>query len=266
MTLTNLARRALPALLMTSSVTLLSAGIFNWAPPQSSAQAGSPSLEPGDPNFDMTPLPQTPTPDPSVASPTPGFSLVLPSGIPYPSHFPSSSASPGLPPTSPTPPGSVVSGDSLPTRIVVPSLGIDLPVIVGDTGYPLCNVAQYLLGFSNPGQAGTTYLYGHARAGMFLPLLEESEDRDGRGMIGALVKLYTADLKLHMYQIEIVKRHATDLTLAYDMPAGQHRLIMQTSEGPHGTIPKLQVAAKPIGIFTATAADALPDPKPKVCS
>ena len=132
------------------------------------------------------------------------------------------------------------------TRIVVPSLGIDLPVIVGDTGYPLCNVAQYLLGFSNPGQAGHDLpLRPRPRRTCSCRCWTESEDDDGAGMIGALVKLYTADRSCTCTRSTIVKRHATDLSLAYDMPAGQHRLIMQTSEGPHGTIPKLQVAAKP---------------------
>ena len=92
---------------------------------------------------------------------------------------------------------------------------------------------------------------------MFLPLLDESEKSDGAGMIGALVKVYTADLKLHLYQINIVKRHATDLSLAFDLAPGEHRLIMQTSEGPHGTVPKLQVAAKPLGVYVASAAEAL---------
>jgi hypothetical protein len=138
--------------------------------------------------------------------------------------------------------------------------------VPSNTDFPLCNVAQYLFGFANPGQPGTTYVYGHARTGMFLPLLDESEKSDnGASMIGALVNLYTADLKLHIYQIDVVKQHATDLTLAYDLDPGQHRLILQTSEGPHGTIPKLQVAAAPIGIYTATAAEALPTPHPKVC-
>ena len=98
--------------------------------------------------------------------------------------------------------------------------------------YPLCDVAQYLYGFANPGQPGTTYLYGHARAGMFLPLLDESERNDGAGMIGAIVKLYTADSKLHLYQINIVKRHATDLSLAFDLGPGQHRLIIADQRRP----------------------------------
>ena len=229
--------RLLPALLMASSVTLLTAGVFNWAPPQTLAEVPTPTptADAGNPIF-----------------PTPGATATA-------SPRPTSSVNPSAP-ASPTP-----ATYALPTRIVVPSLAIDMPVMEGITDYPLCDVAQYLLGFSNPGQPGTTYLYAHARKGMFLPLLEQSEINDGAGMLGALVKVYTADSLLHLYEINIVKRHATDLTLAYDLEPGEHRLIMQTSEGPSGTIPKLQVAATPIGVYEATPEEALPSPEPKIC-
>jgi len=147
----------------------------------------------------------------------------------------------------------------------VAALHIDLPIIKSSSSYPKCNVAQYLTNFVNPGQPGTTYLYGHARRGMFLPLLTQSKINNGANMIGMLVKLYTADKKLHLYRINIVKRHATSYALAVNLSRGQHRLIMQTSEGPSGTIPKLQVAAKPIGVYAATAAQALPTPHPVTC-
>jgi len=210
-------------------------------------------FDPGDPGFGGSPLPTqvlvTPTPGPVSPSPS------GPGGTPTASGQPTSGPS-GVPSD---------TGDALPTRIVIPSLDIDLPIVSGDTSYPLCNVAQYLRGFANPGQPGTTYLYGHARDGMFLPLLTESEKNDGAALIGALVKVYTADQRLHLYQINIVKRHATDLSLAFDLAPGEHRLIMQTSEGPHGTVPKLQVAAKPLGVYVASAADALPTPHPVDC-
>lgn len=234
------ARRLLPALLMASSVMLLSVGVFNWAPPQTLGDIAfvTPSPDAGDPAF--------PPSQPAPTSPTPSATASL---------------GPSAEPT-PTP-----ASDSPPTRVVVPSLGIDLPVVPGNSDYPLCDVAQYLLGgFVNPGVPGTTYLYGHARKGMFLPLLDASTaDDNGASMIGALVKVYTADLQVHIYQIDIVKRHAVDLSLAFELEPNQHRLILQTSEGPHGTVPKLQVAARPIGVYRATADEALPSPHPDVC-
>jgi hypothetical protein len=158
------------------------------------------------------------------------------------------------------------------TRIVVPSLDIDLAVVSGDlqvagnrNNYPLCNVAQYLMEYSQPGEQGTTYLYAHARTGMFLPLLEESQRNNGRGMLGALVEVYTSDSRLHLYEIYIVKRHATDLSLAHQLPREGHQLIMQTSEGPSGTVPKLQVAARPLNVVPADYFESHPNANPKVC-
>jgi len=264
MDLGGLTRRALPALLIAASVVLLSAGVFNWAPPQSAGAVSqaTPTADPGDPVFDVTPPPGTTASPVASGQPTPSWPTWTPPTDPF-SPLPGTTPTPR--PTSDPTRIPTETGDALPTRIVIPSLGIDMPVYDGDTSYPLCDVAQYLYGFANPGQPGTTYLYGHARAGMFLPLLTESEQNDGAGMIGAIVKLYTADQKLHLYQINIVKRHATDLSLAFDLAPGQHRLIMQTSEGPHGTVPKLQVAARPIGVYEATAAEALPTPHPRDC-
>jgi hypothetical protein len=223
-----------------------------------------------------TDLPATPGP---VAVPAP-FAPWLPTGSPLPpftGEIPAPTPAPPGPPSStppPPPPSTVIdisslvavkTGNSRPTRIAIPALHIDLPVIKGNPLYPKCDVAQYMTNFVFPGQPGTTYLYGHARAGMFLPLLNQSQINDGAAMIGMLVELWTADTKLHLYRINIVKRHAVDFSLATNLSAGQHRLILQTSEGPHGTIPKLQIAAKPIGVYASTAALALPTPHPVTC-
>lgn len=209
----------------------------------------------------------------AAPSPTPtGFIVWLPPGGPLPpTTLPGpTSVPPTTGPTSaPEPPDVLVpvkTGNSRPTRLVIKALGIDLPVIKGNTSYPYCNVAQYLPDFVNPGQPGTTYMYGHARRGMFLPFLTKSKINNGASLIGLEVRLYTADKKMHLYRINIVKRHATSFALAYNLDPGQHRLIMQTSEGPSGAYPKLQIAAKPIGVYAATAAQALPTPHPKVCS
>jgi hypothetical protein len=228
---------------------------------------------------DVPPTPAVPTPLPTTwpadGSPwMPDGSALPPSVwlIPLPTEPPSTPPTGPPPSTTPAPPPfdisalvATVTGNSKPTRVAVPALHIDLPVIKSNPLYPKCNVAQYLTNFVNPGQPGSTYIYGHARTGMFLPLLNQSKINDGAGMIGMLVLLWTADTKLHLYRINIVKRHATDFTLATNLKPGQHRLILQTSEGPHGTIPKLQVAAKPIGVYKSTAAQALPTPHPVTC-
>ncbi len=158
------------------------------------------------------------------------------------------------------------------SRIVIPALRVDLPILAGDIevpgnrdSYPLCDVAQYLVYYGQPGEEGTSYIYAHAQRGMFLPLLRASQRNDGAEMLGALVEVYTADDSLHLYEIYRVKRHATDLSLANSVEPGEHLLVLQTSEGTSGHIPKLQVAARPIGILPADPEAANPVPRPRPC-
>jgi hypothetical protein len=260
--------RARVAVVLITALTLVSACVVESAtvvtPTElanvspTPAETVTASLSPGTTSEPVT----SPSAEPS---PT-GLLVWLPPYDPLP---PTTLPTP-VPTAGPTPPPEVLvpvkTGDSPPTRIVVKALGIDLAVVKGNSKYPYCNVAQYMLGFVNPGQPGTTYLYAHARTGMFLPFLTRSKINNGASLIGLEVRVYTADKKLHIYRINIVKRHVTDFSLAYDLNPGQHRLIMQTSEGPNGTYPKLMIAAKPIGVYAATAAQALPTPHPKICS
>ncbi len=75
------------------------------------------------------------------------------------------------------------------TRIVVSSLGIDLAVIKGPSGYPPCRVAMYLRDLYQPREPGVTMIYSHARTGMFLPLLTRSKINNGASLIGMRVKV-----------------------------------------------------------------------------
>jgi len=131
--------------------------------------------------------------------------------------------------------------------------------------YPLCDVAQYLTGFRQPHQPGTTYIYAHARAGMFLPLLVASQRSGGAELIGQLVRVYTSDNLLYVYEIFAVKRHVRDFAIANNVPPGEHRLVMQTSEGPGAQYPKLQVAARLVDVQSAAPRDAQPVPRPRIC-
>lgn len=160
----------------------------------------------------------------------------------------------------------------LPSRVVVPDLEIDLPVVSGDLivagnprDYPLCDVAQYLTTYRYPGRRGTTtWVYAHAREGMFLPLLEESQTNNGERMLGMLVQVWTSDEQLFLYEITEVRPHQTDLDDALN--ADHEQLWLQTSEGPRGTVPKLQVVAEPLSSGPApNPEDAHPEPKPVNC-
>ena len=149
------------------------------------------------------------------------------------------------------------------TRIAIPGLKIDLPVIRPGSGYPLCNVAMYIKELSQPREAGVTLLYAHARKGMFLPLLERSRINNGASLIGATVKVWTSNNIVSTYQITRVRRHVTSLDGVFDI--GAEQLWIQTSEGPRGTVAKLIVVAKRIGYAAADYASAHPAAHPVTC-
>lgn len=149
------------------------------------------------------------------------------------------------------------------TRITIPSLKIDLPIVKPPSGYPLCNVAMYLRELSQPGEAGVTFIYAHARKGMFLPLLDRSKINNGASLLGATIRVWTSDNLVTTYQITRVRRHVTSLGNAFDIQTQQ--LWIQTSEGPNGTVGKLILVAKKIGVEAASQAAAHPAPRPVVC-
>jgi sortase (surface protein transpeptidase) len=151
------------------------------------------------------------------------------------------------------------------TRISMPSMGIDLPVVYQPgNAFPWCNVAMYLPGLSQPGEAGVTFLYAHARTGMFLPLLTASLVNNGTRMLGMKVYVYTSDDHLYTYKVTRVLRHQYVLPDIWSLKGQQ--VWLQTSEGPYGTYNKLMVVAQRISVTTASHADAHPMAQPIVCS
>jgi hypothetical protein len=156
------------------------------------------------------------------------------------------------------------------TRVVVESLRIDLPVIAQpDPAYPSCNVAMYFehprLG--QPGSGRSIYLYAHARRGMFLPLLTGSQRNNGKAMLGALVDVYTNDDQRFVYAITRVLRHvpADNRFLDRALAVTEETLWLQTSEGPGGQFPKLQVMARLVGAVPADHEEANPKARPVAC-
>ena len=152
------------------------------------------------------------------------------------------------------------------TRIAVPALGIDLPVVLQKgTEFPLCNVAMYMPQFSQPGEGGATFVYAHARTGMFLPMLNASLINNGAKMIGMKVYAWTSDDHMYTYQVIKVLRHVYTIPAALAATTSQE-VWLQTSEGPYGTYNKLFVVARRIAGATVTFAVAHPTPHPLVCS
>jgi sortase (surface protein transpeptidase) len=149
------------------------------------------------------------------------------------------------------------------TRIAIPALKIDLPVVRGPSGYPYCNVAMYYPSLSQPREGGVAFVYAHARVGMFLPLLERSKINNGASLIGMTIQVWTSNDLISTYKIVRVRRHVTTLDGAFT--ATTEQLWVQTSEGPRGTKGKLIVVAKRIGSAPSTHAAAHPTPHPKIC-
>ncbi len=231
--------RLLPAAVTAIGVTLIAAGLLSYS---GNAVAGG----------------QTASAEPSIVSAGPGTSHVLPT-------LPPIDASPSSRPL----PSASLDPDRVATRIVVEALGIDLPVIRprgGATSYPECNVAMFIQELSQPGGGKATYLYAHARDGMFGPIYERAILKRSGGptsMVGMVVEVYTSDDFVHEYEIVEVRLH--QLTLDDAIGATTEELWLQTSEGPKGTPGKTQVLAEPLITLPADHAAAHPKARPVAC-
>ena len=225
--------RLFPALLTAFGVTFLAIGLLSYGTP-----------------VDAGPL-DSPAPSAIAGGPSESPKLTLPPLA----TAPPPTASPTFPP------------DRVATRVRVTALKIDLPIVAPPpppNDYPLCNVAMYLgPPLKQPGQDGATYLFAHAREGMFLPILTTSLTRNGKKMLGMVVEVWTSDDKLFLYEVTEVRRHQLDLEDA--VAADTEQVWLQTSEGPKGTPGKTQVIAEFLSQEDADHAEAHPRPRPVVC-
>jgi len=242
-----------------AAVTLGSAGSTDDGPPDGGPTASTGALAAPGSTEGSAPKAMAPP-----APPLPSLSF-LPTPYDFVRPPAPSSAPPPTPTPTPTRGPAVASGPTgrLATRVVVPALGIDLPVMLQKTSYPPCDVAMYLRDFDQPGQGGPTYLYAHARSGMFLPLLSESKRNNGTAMLGMRVHVYTGDNLRFTYEITRVRRHARDFGPV--LAAKGETVWLQTSEGPNASYPKLQVAGKLVGRSEVPFDEAHPLPRPRSC-
>lgn len=128
-------------------------------------------------------------------------------------------------------------------RIRIARLGIDLAIAEGDVvrdidqqktpeGY-----AFHLPGTSIPGLGGNTYLYAHARAGMFLALWNVQQ--------GDVVVVSTPDLRALRYVISEVHPRVPPDDVSWVQPTPTERLTLQTSTGPNAGDPRFVAIAVP---------------------
>jgi len=134
-------------------------------------------------------------------------------------------------------------------RIAIPRLGIDLPLDVGDIGRDVPRpgfsgatpegVALLFPGTSVPGTGGNSYIYAHARVGMFLPLWG--------ARIDDVVVLLGADRSvLRTYKIGLVVPRVDPEDGHWLEVGGRERLTLQTSTGPRPADPRFIAVAYPV--------------------
>ena len=155
------------------------------------------------------------------------------------------------------------------TRVRGPAQGvlstrIDLPIVRGPSGYPYCKVAMFMGALNQPAEpaTGATFIFAHARTGMFLPLLQQWQKNKGVNLIGKLAYVWTSNSKLHTYRIYAVKR-TNDVQAA--VGGAPDRLRLKTSKGPNYTYPKLVVKAQRISTVPSTYNAAHPTARPVKC-
>ncbi|HEY7624472.1 MAG TPA: sortase [Candidatus Limnocylindria bacterium] len=127
-------------------------------------------------------------------------------------------------------------------RVVIPRLAIDLPIAEGDIERDVVrqqtpeNFAFHFPGTAIPGTTGNSYLYAHARRGMFLNLWNAS--------VGDEVRIRTpggAELKFVVTDV----RRVPPADTSWLQPTADERLTLQTSTGPNGSDPRFVVVAAP---------------------
>ena len=149
------------------------------------------------------------------------------------------------------------------TRVAVSGLGINLAVVRGPSGYPYCRVAMYLPAVAQPREPGVTFIYAHARTGMFLPLLTRWRIDRGASLIGRTVTVWTSDSYVSYYRIVRVRTAANVMTGVRSLSA--ERLWLQTSTGPNTSYPKLIVEASRYKTAKTTYAASHPTARPVSC-
>ncbi|MDP9264805.1 MAG: sortase [Chloroflexota bacterium] len=177
---------------------------------------------------------------PSPAAPA------VPVGASQPAAAASSTAAPTAepgqvvpPPPPPTVPRRIPDG----YRIQIPRLGIDLPIQEGDITRDIEqqktpeNFAFHLPGTAIFGESGNTYLYAHARVGMFLSLWNARE--------GDLVLISTPAGNVLRYAVREVHRAVPPTDVSPAQPTSSERLTLQTSTGPNAGDPRFVVIALP---------------------
>lgn len=166
---------------------------------------------------------------------------------PTPAPTPTPTEAPTIAPTespSPTPVPTPAGRDIADARVAIDRLGIDLALEWGDVerdvprddyagGTPE-SVALVFPGSALPDAGGNTYIYSHARVGMFLSLWNVR--------LGDIVELRWPDATLR-YEVREIHPRVDPTDTSWLDPAGPERVTLQTSTGPVPQNPRFVVIA-----------------------
>ena len=166
---------------------------------------------------------------------------VAPIALPSPTATatPASTGSTIAPPTAAATIGPIPDG----YRIELPRLGIDLPIAEGDVERDVViqktpeNFAFHFPGTAIPGTVGNSYIYAHARQGMFLSLWN--------ARVGDQVTVMTPGGAALKFVITEVHPKVPPADTSWLQPSADERLTLQTSTGPNRDDPRFVVIAAP---------------------
>ncbi len=128
-------------------------------------------------------------------------------------------------------------------RVKMPRLGIDMQIAEGDLQRDTVrletpnDLAFHLPGTGIPGAGANSYIYAHARQGMFLTLWN--------ARVGDEVLIITPDGRQLRYLVSEVQPRVDPSDVSWAAPSNTERLTLQTSTGPNPNDPRFVVVALP---------------------
>jgi sortase (surface protein transpeptidase) len=128
-------------------------------------------------------------------------------------------------------------------RIQIARLGIDLAIAEGDIERDVVvqqtpeNLAFHFPGTAIPGTLGNSYIYAHARRGMFLALWN--------ARVGDQVTIQTPVGAALKFVVTEVHPRVPPEDTSWIQPSGDERVTLQTSTGPNRGDPRFVVVAMP---------------------
>lgn len=132
-------------------------------------------------------------------------------------------------------------------RVQVPRLRIDLPIKEGDLARDIDeqqtpeHAAFHLPRTAIPGEGSNSYIYAHARTGMFLSLWDAKVGDE------IIIVVPSPDGRTLRYVVSEVHPRVPYNETSWVLPTATERLTLQTSTGPDPQDPRFVVIALPEG-------------------